>query len=111
MQAGFPVENGQRGANLNMQPPIRILVVDDHPIVRIGIVAMIEVRSDVKVVTQASSDEEAIALYQEHSPHTTLMDVRLPGMGGVVATRYIRALAPKSRFVVLTTYESDEDIH
>lgn len=94
-----------------MQQPIRILVVDDHPIVRIGIVAMIDAHSDMTAVAQASSGEEAIALYEEHSPHITLMDLRLSGMGGVEAIRCIRAVAPKARFVVLTTYEGDEDIH
>ncbi len=90
---------------------IRVLIVDDHPIVRVGIHAIISARSDMTVVAQAGSGEEAIPLFREHQPDVTLMDLRLPGMSGVDAIRSIRAISPKARFVVLTTYEGDEDIH
>ncbi len=96
---------------MNAKTEIRILIVDDHPIVRMGISAIINARSDMVAVAQANSGEEAIALYRQHVPDITLMDLRLPGMGGVEAIRAIRAVSPKARFVVLTTYEGDEDIH
>jgi two-component system, NarL family, response regulator len=96
---------------MNAKTEIRILIVDDHPIVRMGISAIINARSDMVAVAQANSGEEAIALFRQHIPDITLMDLRLPGMGGVEAIRAIRAISPKARFVVLTTYEGDEDIH
>ena len=90
---------------------IKVLVVDDHPIMRIGIAAIIQARADMTVVAQAGTGKEAVELFQRHSPDVTLMDLRLPGMSGVQAIRVIRARDPKARFVVLTTYEGDEDIH
>ncbi|GAC1662535.1 MAG: response regulator transcription factor [Candidatus Acidiferrum sp.] len=90
---------------------IRVLVVDDHPVVLMGIATIINARSDIEVVAQARTGEEAILLYKRHSPDITLMDLRLPRMSGVEAIRAIRVIAPKARFVVLTTYEGDEDIH
>jgi DNA-binding NarL/FixJ family response regulator len=90
---------------------IRILVVDDHPITRIGIAAIIEATPDMTAVAQAGSGEEAVALFEKHLPDITLMDLRLPGMSGVGAIRAIIARHPNAKFVVLTTYEGDEDIH
>jgi DNA-binding NarL/FixJ family response regulator len=91
--------------------PMRILVVDDHPIVRVGIAAIIQARADMAVVGQAGTGEEAIALHQNHDPDLTLMDLRLPDMSGVQVIRRIRDRSSRARFVVLTTYEGDEDIH
>jgi two-component system, NarL family, response regulator len=96
---------------MNQKQSIRVLIVDDHPIVRVGINAIISAREDMTVVAQAGTGEEAIDLFSQHSPDVTLMDLRLPGMSGVEAIRAIRAISPKARFVVLTTYEGDEDIH
>jgi DNA-binding NarL/FixJ family response regulator len=90
---------------------IRVLVIDDHPITRIGIAAIIEATPDMTVVAQAGSGEEAVELYEEHLPDITLMDLRLPGMSGVEAIRTVMARHRTARFVVLTTYEGDEDIH
>jgi DNA-binding NarL/FixJ family response regulator len=90
---------------------IRILVVDDHPIVRVGIAAIINARPDMTAVAQCSTGEDAIALYEQHQPHIVLMDLRLPKMSGVDAIRTIRMRHPKACFVVLTTYEGDEDIY
>ncbi len=91
--------------------PIRVLVVDDHPIVRVGIVAIIQARADMTVVGQTGTGEEAIALHRTNSPDLTLMDLRLPDISGVQAIRRIRDRSSRARFVVLTTYEGDEDIH
>lgn len=90
---------------------IRILVVDDHPIMRFGIASIINATPDLIAVAQAGSGEEAIDLYEEHLPDITLMDLQLPGMSGVDAIRTILTRHPDARFVVLTTYEGDEDIH
>ena len=90
---------------------IRVLVVDDHPITRFGIAAIIEATPDMTVVAQAGSGEEAVELYEMHHPDITLMDLRLPGMSGVEAIRTVVARHRQARFVVLTTYEGDEDIH
>ena len=90
---------------------IRILVVDDHPIMRFGIATIINATPDMTTVAQAGSGEEAIELYDEHLPDITLMDLQLPGISGVDAIRTILARHADARFVVLTTYEGDEDIH
>ncbi len=90
---------------------IRVLVVDDHPIVRVGIAAIIDAKPDMMTVAQTGDAEEAIRLFEQHLPDITLMDLRLPRMSGVDAIRAIRARHPKACFVVLTTYEGDEDIY
>jgi len=90
---------------------IRVLVVDDHPITRFGIAAIIQATPDMTVVAQAGSGEEAVELYDKHLPDIVLMDLRLPGMSGVEAIRTVVARHRQARFVVLTTYEGDEDIH
>jgi len=78
---------------------------------RVGIAAIINARPNMTVAAQTGSGEEAVTLFHEHRPDITLMDLRLPKMSGVDAILAIRARYPKSRFVVLTTYEGDEDIH
>jgi two-component system, NarL family, response regulator len=78
---------------------------------RVGVAAIINARPNMTVVAQTGSGEEAVTLFHEHRPDITLMDLRLPKMSGVDAILAIRARYPKSRFVVLTTYEGDEDIH
>ena len=90
---------------------IKVLVVDDHPIMRIGIAAIIEATPDMTTVAQAGSGEEAVELFEKYLPDITLMDLRLPGMSGVEAIRIVMARHRDAKFVVLTTYEGDEDIH
>jgi two-component system, NarL family, response regulator len=90
---------------------INVLVVDDHPLMRVGIAAIIDGRPGMTTVAQAGSGEEAVELYERHLPDVTLMDLRLPRMSGVQTIRSIRRTHPQARFVVLTTYEGDEDIH
>jgi len=96
---------------MNNGAPIRIMVVDDHPVVRFGLVAMLGAQPDFTVVAQASTGEEAIALFREHQPDVCLMDLRLPELGGAEAIRLIRKEFPNSVFIVLTTFHGDEDIH
>ena len=91
--------------------PIRIMLVDDHPIVRIGLAALIGTLPGMETVAQAGGGREAIALHKEKKPDVTLMDLRLPDLSGVDVIRTIRTVWPEARFIVLTTYEGDEDIH
>jgi DNA-binding NarL/FixJ family response regulator len=92
-------------------PPIRIMLVDDHPIVRIGLAALIKTLPGLETVAQAGSGHEAIALHRQHNPDITLMDLQLPDISGVEVIRTLCAASPDARFIVLTTYEGDEDIH
>ncbi len=97
--------------NRPVPAPIRIMLVDDHPIVRIGLAALIGTLPGMETVAQAGNGREAIALHKEHQPDVTLMDLRLPDLSGVEVIRAIRTVSPDARFIVLTTYEGDEDIH
>ncbi len=90
---------------------IKIMVVDDHPLMRVGVASIINARADMTVVAQTGTGEEAVTLFAKHAPDVTLMDLRLPQMSGVDSIRAIRGRWPAARFVVLTTYEGDEDIH
>jgi two-component system NarL family response regulator len=91
--------------------PIRIMIADDHPVVREGFAAMIETEPGMTVVGQARTGEESLELFRRVRPDVTLMDLRMPGMGGVEAIRAIRREFPDSRVIVLTTYDGDEDIY
>lgn len=93
-----------------MAEPIRILVVDDHHVVRQGLVALLNIAPEIKVVGEAGDGVEAIELYRRLRPDITLMDLQLPKLGGVEAIQKIRADDPAARFVVLTTFDGDEDI-
>lgn len=96
---------------MSRDPKIRVLVVDDHPIMRLGVAAIIAAQPDMEVSGQAGTGEEAVSLFRMHPPDVTLMDLRLPGMSGLQALREIRQYDSKAKCVVLTTYEGDEDIH
>jgi DNA-binding NarL/FixJ family response regulator len=89
---------------------IRILLVDDHPVVRFGLRGMLDAEPDLTVVGEASSGEEGLAATLAERPDIVLMDLRMPGGDGVSATERILAAAPATRVLVLTTYESDRDI-
>ena len=93
-----------------MGEKIRILVVDDHHVVRQGLVALLNIMPDIEVVGEASDGLEAINLHQSLHPDITLMDLQLPKLGGVDAILRIRAEDPAARFIVLTTFDGDEDI-
>jgi DNA-binding NarL/FixJ family response regulator len=90
--------------------PIRVLVVDDHPMVRAGLTATISPESDMTVVASASTGKEGLEQYRQHQPDITLMDLRMPEMGGVEAINTIRAEFPSAKIIVLSTYQGDEDI-
>jgi DNA-binding NarL/FixJ family response regulator len=95
----------------NFTKPVRLLVVDDHHIVRRGLIALLATVPEMQVVAEASDGQEAIALYRQHQPDVTLMDLRMNTMNGVETTRAIRAEFPNARIIVLTTFDGDEDIY
>ena len=90
---------------------IRILCVDDHPLVREAIAGKIGMQSDMRLVALAADGQQAIDLYRKHGPDVTLMDLHLPGRNGLDAIRAIRAEHDQARIIVLTMYEGDEDIY
>jgi len=90
---------------------VRVLVVDDHPIARTGITAILQAQPGMQVCAQAGGVNDAVRLFEEHDPDLTLMDLRLPDGHGVEAIRRIRQKRPSAKIIVLTTYEGDEDIH
>jgi two-component system NarL family response regulator len=95
---------------LKKQNGIRVMLVDDHPAFRKGMAALIESEPDLSVVGQTGDGREALQIYRETKPDVVLMDLRLPGMGGVEAILAIRKEFPDARVIVLTTFDMDEDI-
>ena len=88
----------------------RVLVVDDHALFRTGVANIINQESDLRVVAEAGNGADAVAAYARHQPDVTLLDLRMPVMEGVEAVRRIREHDPQARVIVLTTYDTDEDI-
>ena len=90
---------------------IRVLVADDHTVVRDGLVAIIKQEKDMDVVADTGDGQRAVELWKQHRPGVTLMDLQMPGLNGVDAIYQIRAADPNARIIVLTTYDGDEDIY
>jgi len=90
---------------------IRVMIADDHAVVRAGIAAMIANQPDITVVAEASDGTEAVERYAVHRPDVVLMDLRMPQLDGIAATRAICAAFPDARIVAVTTYDGDTDIH
>ena len=95
---------------MNDGPKIRVLTVDDHPLLLEGIATIIESQPDMSLISRATSGTEAIQRYREHRPDVTLMDLRLPDLSGIDAMIAIRAEFPEARIVMLTTFEGDVEI-
>ncbi len=90
--------------------PILVLAVDDHPLLRKGIAALVNSESDMKLVAEASTGVEAIQRYRQYRPDVTLMDIQMPGMSGIEAMIAIRQEFPAARIIVLTTYTGDTQV-
>jgi len=95
---------------MEKKSPIKILVADDHPVVREGLAALINRRPDMTVIAEVSNGRELVAAFLEHRPDVSLVDLRMPEMDGADAMKAIREQAPSARVVVLTTYDDEEDI-
>lgn len=90
--------------------PVRVLIVDDHPVVRTGLRGMFAGTSDIDLVGEASDGESAVLQAQRLQPDVILMDLRLPGLDGVAATSQVKQALPATQVIILTTYDSDRDI-
>src|SRR4029077_2251623 len=93
-----------------MKSHIRVVLADDHPVVRDGLAAMVNQQADMEVVAEASDGEEAIALYEQHRPDVMVLDLRMPKRDGVSVVQRVLELHPKACILVMTTYDGDEDI-
>jgi DNA-binding NarL/FixJ family response regulator len=94
-----------------MGEKLKIMIVDDHYLVRVGLTSIIGLEHDMTVCGEAASGEQAVAMYAARRPDVTLMDVRLPGLSGIAATEAIRADFPDAKIIVLSTYISDEEVY
>ena len=92
------------------QPPIRVLIADDHPIVRAGLVSVLMREKDIEVVGEASDGQRAIALTNERQPDVVLMDLRMPVLDGIAAIEAITRDQPSTRVLALTSYDGDADV-
>jgi two-component system NarL family response regulator len=97
--------------NMKTKTAIRLMVVDDHSAFRRGLISVIESEPGMSVVAQAGNGTEAVELYRRVKPDVVLIDLRMPGLSGVEAIMAIRKEFPTSRFIVVTTYDTDEDIY
>jgi NarL family two-component system response regulator LiaR len=93
-----------------MSDPITVMIVDDHEMVRQGASGYLKAQPDIDVVAEAESGEEAVRLAREHVPDVVLMDLVMPGMDGVEATRRVKDLSPRTQIIILTSYHQDEHI-
>ena len=90
---------------------IRVLLADDHPVVREGMAALLNRRADMDVIGEVANGRDAVEFFEQHQPDVTLMDLRMPEMGGVAAIVSIREQFPDARIIILTTYDGDEEIY
>ena len=92
------------------QKRIRVLIADDHALIREGIAMIVSCQSDMVLVSQATGGKEAIEQYREHRPDITLMDLSMPDLNGIDAVRAIRAEFPEARIIMLTTFDGEEEV-
>jgi two-component system NarL family response regulator len=95
---------------LPAEEPVRVLLVDDHALLRAGVANLINQEPDLLVVAEAGNGAEAVEAFERHRPDVTLLDLRMPVMDGVEAVRRIRSIEPQARVIVLTTYDTDDEI-
>jgi DNA-binding NarL/FixJ family response regulator len=101
----------QKSIQMDNQTRIRVLVADDHPIVRHGIIANVKPQRDMTVVAEAGNGVEALALIKAHLPDVVLLDLRMPGMDGLDVIAEVNASKLPSKVIIMTTFESEEDVH
>jgi two-component system NarL family response regulator len=89
---------------------IRVILADDHPVVRNGLAAMVDQQADMEVVAEANDGDEAIALYEQLHPDVMVLDLRMPKRDGAAVVQHVIATDPKARLLIMTTYDGDEDI-
>ena len=105
------IEDDKKKASNTKKKRIRILIADDHTVVREGLVSLVKRKSDMVIVAEARNGREAVDLWKEHRPDVALLDLRMPELDGVSAIKEIRELDDNAHIVVLTTYDGDEDIY
>jgi DNA-binding NarL/FixJ family response regulator len=106
--------DSENKTRLGERPPagaIRILVAEDHTVVRDGLIAIIKQERDMDVVAETGNGRQAVELWKQHRPDVTLVDLRMPGLDGVNVIREIRATDPNARIIVLTTFDGDENVY
>src|SRR6201987_5772237 len=111
--SGIAIDSGYftgEEAMASIPSMIRILAVDDHPLLRKGIAALVNTEPDMKLVAEASNGEEAVESFRQHRPDVTLMDLQLPGLNGIEAMNRILSEFPDARIIVLTTYTGDAQV-
>jgi two-component system NarL family response regulator len=91
-------------------PKIRVILADDHPVVRDGLAAIVNQQADMQVIAEAGDGEEAIALYEQHLPDVMVLDLRMPKRDGVSVVQNVLERHPKARMLIMTTFDGDEDI-
>ena len=96
---------------MSKDKPIRILIADDHFVVRMGLAALINTQPDMTVVAEATDGQQAVELFRQHRPDIALLDLRMPEMNGIEAIAAIRSEFPDARLIVLSSYDGDEDIY
>jgi two-component system NarL family response regulator len=95
---------------MTVTPVIRVMLVDDHPVVRDGLANIVNQQKDMRVVAEADDGDAAIALYDEHRPDVMVLDLRMPGRDGVSVVEIVLEKHAKARVLIMTTYDGDEDI-
>ncbi|HXR77887.1 MAG TPA: response regulator transcription factor [Bryobacteraceae bacterium] len=93
------------------KPPITVLCVDDHPLVRKGVAAILSTEPDLQLLAEAATGHQALKLFRQYVPDITLMDLRLPDMPGIEVTREIRKEFPEAKIIALTSYDGDQDVY
>jgi len=101
----------EKKSAVKTKPQIKLLVVDDHPTFRMGLVALVDSQPDITVVAEAGDGQAAIQQFRQNKPDVVLMDLRMPGLGGVETILAMLKEFPAARIIVVTTYDLDEDIH
>ena len=92
-----------------MHKKIRVILADDHPVVRDGLAAMVNQQPDMEVVAEAGDGDAAISLYQERHPDVMVLDLRMPKCDGLAVVQRVMEINPKARLLVMTTYDGDDD--